>query len=134
MEEMNKLRRSICEKNNREYLPVGMFPTKIDWTLGAAQWLRHNGHTVFTNQSFRGLLEDITGKEVSQEEATLVRVLTGVPANLNEDYGFNKFVTSEELDHIKEMIKAEKTAEHQITITETGLGWYVEVVYRGITY
>ncbi len=123
----NQLRQFICKLNDgSKFYPVTEIPSFTS-SLEAAKWIRKNGHTHLTNQSFKGLVSDMVGHMIGEEEAVTVRVLTGSAEHHYRGDDWAGFTTKEETEELLKRMECSDVSWTNINITETVLGDYVEV-------
>ena len=123
----NQLRQFICKLNGgSKFYPVTEIPSFTS-SLEAAKWIRKNGHTHLTNQSFKGLVSDMVGHAIGEEEAITVRVVTGPAEHHYRRDDWAGFTTKEETEELLRRMECSDFLRRDINITETVLGDYVEV-------
>ncbi len=93
--------------------------------LDAAIWIRANGNNPLTNETFKGLLSDLIGRTVSDEEYLTARIYTSPLVKYMKKCSVDGFITVEEKEHLEKIIK-DKDTDMRIQIVDTILGSYVE--------
>lgn len=97
---------------------------KFTSTIDAALWIRKNGNYPLTNQTFKGLLGDLVGRSMREEEYLIARLHTSPTIRYLNELLIDGFITKEEKEEFIIELN-EKRLDVKVKIIDTILGSYI---------